>query len=121
MADRIIEFIGVYDADSTVIGEVSYWIKARFGAAHCALCDITHGLFAPKREWKECSLSLSVPFRTHHRNDAPDDVLRAAPGFPVVMARRENGLETVFDRHDLDAFDGSASAFVQALTRRLGS
>jgi hypothetical protein len=34
MADEVIEFIGVYDADATLIGEISYWLKARVGAAH---------------------------------------------------------------------------------------
>ena len=28
---NITELIGVYDADSTLLGEVSYWIGARLG------------------------------------------------------------------------------------------
>jgi hypothetical protein len=39
--------VGVYDADGTLRGEVGYWVGARLGRAHCALCDITH---SPIRE-----------------------------------------------------------------------
>ena len=49
---RIEEFIGVYDADGTIVGEVSYWIGARLGRTHCSLCELTHGLFTAKREWR---------------------------------------------------------------------
>ena len=48
------EFIGVYNAESTVLGEVSYWFGARLGLRHCSLCDITHGLFTKRAEWQEC-------------------------------------------------------------------
>ena len=36
------ELIGVYDADATLWGEVSYWVGARLGQRHCSLCDIMH-------------------------------------------------------------------------------
>jgi hypothetical protein len=32
--------IGVYAADGTVTGELAYFVGARLGRAHCALCDI---------------------------------------------------------------------------------
>jgi len=69
------EFIGVYNAESTVLGEVSYWIGARLGLRHCSLCDITHGLFTKRAEWQECESALPIPFTTFHINDAPADVL----------------------------------------------
>ena len=51
---RVNGFVGIYDADATLVGEVSYWIGARLGRTHCSLCELTHGLFTVKREWKEC-------------------------------------------------------------------
>ncbi|MCE2710061.1 MAG: hypothetical protein LW596_04620 [Ilumatobacteraceae bacterium] len=65
------ELIGVYDADATVWGEVSYWIGARLGRRHCGLCDITHGVFTRKAEWQACEDRLPVPFSAYHRNDQP--------------------------------------------------
>lgn len=117
MGHSVNEFIGVYDADSTLLGEVSYWIGARLGRTHCSLCDLTHGLFTKKSEWTQCEMSLSVPIRFFHRNDAPADVLAAASGsFPVVLARTSSGLTIVLDRQQLDELDGSATAFAERLT-----
>ena len=122
MGTDVIEFVGVYDADSTLIGEVYYWIGARLGRTHCSLCELTHGVFTVKSEWKQCSRSLAVPFRTFHRNDAPADVLSAAAGsFPVVMARTPHGLVTVMDRDTLESFTGDTAAFARALREWIDS
>lgn len=119
MSSDISGFVGVYDADSTVVGEISYWIGARFGRRHCSLCELTHGLFTVKDEWKQCAANLGVPFVTHHRNDAPADVLAAAAGsFPVVLARTPDGLEVVLDHDALEEFDGSTRGFIAWLEQR---
>jgi hypothetical protein len=115
MADEVIEFIGVYDADATLIGEISYWLKARVGAAHCALCDLTHGVFRTKREWLSCSSELGIPFKTFHRNDAPADVLQVAQQFPVVLIRNSSGLSILLDAKALDDFGGDTEKFVKHL------
>lgn len=116
MSGKIDELIGVYDADSTLIGEVSYWVGARLGRTHCSLCELTHGLFTKKSEWKECTLGLGVPFLTFHRNDAPSDVLAHAAGrFPLVLARMGRGLEVVLTRDDLESFGGDTAEFGRRL------
>lgn len=113
MTSNVTEFIGVYDADSTLIGEVSYWIGARLGRTHCSLCELTHGLFTQKSEWKACARELSIPFHTFHRNDAPTDVLAAINGaFPAVLVRMDNSLSTVLTKGDLEKFEGRTSDFV---------
>jgi len=112
MASPIIEIIGVYDADSTLVGEVSYWIGARLGRTHCSLCELTHGVFTVKSEWKSCERALSVPFTTYHRNDAPTDVLTCAAGqFPVVLARTSQDLTVLLNREQLEAFNGDTERF----------
>jgi hypothetical protein len=117
----VTEFIGVYDADATLLGEVSYWIGARLGTRHCSLCELTHGLFTVKNEWKECRRSLSVPVVTYHRNDAPVDVLAAAGGtFPVVLERTAADLSVFMTAADLDELSGSTEEFAEALARRAG-
>ena len=116
MSQQVTEFIGVYDADSTILGEVSYWLGARFGVRHCSLCDITHGLFAEKSEWKRCRESLLVPFTTYHRNDAPRDVLDVVNGkFPCVVARSTSQLSVVLGPRELDVLSGSPEALVSRL------
>lgn len=113
MTSNVTEFIGVYDADSTLIGEVSYWIGARLGRTHCSLCELTHGLFTKKSEWKECATTLAVPFHTFHRNDAPADVLAVINGrFPAVLIRTDDALSIVLTKSELEKFEGRTSDFV---------
>ena len=113
---EVSEFVGIYDADSTLLGEVSYWIGARLGKRHCSLCELTHGVFTKKSEWKSCSTSLAVPFFAFHRNDAPDDAVAVAAGqYPVVLARIDNELQVVFTPKQLDELRGDTTAFVSAL------
>jgi hypothetical protein len=117
--DRAIRrLIGVYDADGTLRGELGYWIAARFGRAHCALCDITHGSVRQKPEWRDCVATFPVPFDTFHRDDQPDDV-RAATGdrTPVVVAETAMGLVVLLSGVALDACAGSIEAFSAALER----
>lgn len=115
------QLIGVYDADSTLWGEVSYWVGARVGVRHCSLCDITHSLFAEKVKWKECRDDLGVEFETFHRNDQPDDVRECINGrYPAVVARSEGGEVTMFMNSDEIAECGaSPQQFVAEITRRL--
>lgn len=115
MSEEVIEFIGVYDADATLIGEISYWLKARVGATHCALCELTHGVFRTKREWVSCSRELAVPFRTFHRNDAPADVLQTSQQFPVVLVRRSSGLSVLLDADALNEFASDTVKFADHL------
>jgi hypothetical protein len=122
MENSIVEFIGIYDADSTVRGEISYWMGARLGRTHCSLCDITHGLFTPKKQWTQCANDLSIPFVTFHRNDAPAEVLEAAQGkFPVVLARTSSSLEIVIAREELNALEGSPERLAQLLQQIITS
>lgn len=115
------ELIGVYDADSTLIGEISYWIGARLGKRHCSLCELTHGLFTKKSEWTDCSRNLAVPFNTYHRNDAPTDVRDAAAGrYPIVLARTSTGVSTVLAPAEIGQFGGSTGRFAEWLTTYLG-
>jgi hypothetical protein len=105
---RVRRLVGVYDADHTVRGEMTYWIGARLGRAHCALCDITHGMLRRRSEWNAYVAGLDVPFETFHRDDQPDEV-RAATGdrVPVVVAETSVGHVVLLDPATLDACAGS--------------
>ncbi len=115
---RIVRLSGVYDADSTIRGEVGYWVGARLGRRHCSLCEITHGPVRARPEWKACRAGLPVPFDTFHRNDQPDTVRTAAAGqAPVVVAETDTGLVLLLGPTDLDACGGSIDLLVDAIER----
>jgi hypothetical protein len=118
--DDIIEFIGIYDADATLWGEVSYWVGARLGRRHCSLCDITHGLFTRRKEWTTCAEELPVAFVTFHRNDAPDDAKHAAAGrFPCVLQRTSDGVRMALDPQTIAACQGEPQRLLDALINQL--
>ena len=117
MPDTVRELIGVYDADGTLAGEVRYWIGARLGRTHCGLCEITHGLFTERADWRQCRDQLDVEFHTYHRNDAPADVLAVGSPAPFVVARTDRGLVALLGPAELDACAGDVEQFHQALSR----
>lgn len=96
------------------MGEVRYWVGARLGRAHCALCDVTHGTFRRRSTWEDLVARLPVPFVTHHRDDAPADVL-ALGALPLVAARTDDGVRLVLGPDALAACAASVDAFAAAL------
>lgn len=121
---QIIGLVGVYDADSTLRGEFTYWVGARLGRRHCSLCEITHGSVRQRPKWKVCQAGLPVSFDTFHRDDQPDMIRTAAGGrAPVVVAETDSGHVLLLGPGDLDACDGSIDRLVAAIEQsadRLG-
>jgi hypothetical protein len=109
--------VGVYHASGTPWGELSYWLKARVGVAHCALCDITHGSVREKAEWKQCRTRLPVPLDTVHL-DERDEVLRDFTDgrTPCVVAETGDGLVMLVDHAELAGCDGSPACLVTAIS-----
>jgi hypothetical protein len=115
---RIGRLIGVYDADGTLRGELAYWVGARLGRTHCALCDITHGSVRERPDWQTCRAGLPVPFDTYHRNDQPDPIRALADkGLPAVFADTDQGLVMLLGPEDLVACHASPDELAAALTR----
>ena len=113
--DQVVRrLVGVYDADHTLSGELRYWVGARVGRAHCALCDVTHGLVRPARRWREYRSSLPVPFDTFHRDDQPAST-RALGVVPVVAAETAAGTRVLLDPAALDQCAGSVDALAFAV------
>ena len=118
--ERIQRLVGVYDADHTLRGEITYWIGARLGRAHCALCDITHGSVRQRPDWKACRAGLPVPFDTFHRDDQPAEVRAAAGGTaPVVVAETDDRIVVLLGPAELEACHGSVDAMMAAIERAL--
>ncbi len=112
----ILKLVGVYDADGTLRGEVSYWVGARLGRRHCSLCDITHGTLRQRPEWKACTAGFPVPFDTYHRNDQPDLIRSTADDqAPIVVAVTDVGSVVLLGPKELDRCQGSVDRLVEAI------
>jgi len=108
--------VGVYDADGTWRGEVAYWIGARLGRTHCALCEITHSPFREKTAWKACSQGMPVPFDTVHRDEQSSALATATRGaVPCVVAETDQRLLVLLDVPALEACGGSPEALATAI------
>lgn len=121
-ARRILGLVGVFDAEGTLRGELTYWVGARLGRAHCALCSITHGTFRERDDWRLCRAGLPVPFATFHRDDQPTAV-RDLLGthLPAVVAVTEAAHVLLVGPDALNACHGSPEALVDALTTAAAS
>jgi hypothetical protein len=113
-ATTVTGLVGVYDADHTLRGEIAYWVGARLGRAHCALCDITHGALRPTREWRESCAALPVPFATFHRDDQPDATRALGPP-PLVAVETPAGFRLLLGPADLERCGGSVGALTAAV------
>lgn len=104
--DAIVKFVGVYDADGTIVGEVKYMVGKLFGTTSCALCDLTHGTKLKSRDdYKACAASLPVPVELFHRDDQPETI-RALTirKLPCIVAVHESGaLAMAVEREALEA------------------
>lgn len=108
--------MGVYDADGTWRGEVAYWIGARLGRTHCALCEITHSPFREKRRWKACADAIPVPFDTLHRDELPPVLREVTRGrLPCVVAETDRRTFVLLDGDALEACGGEPEALATAI------
>ncbi|MEN9621305.1 MAG: hypothetical protein RL499_1498 [Actinomycetota bacterium] len=117
MVDRI---LGVYNADGGLVGELRYIVGHLFGTTSCALCDITHSPVRRKREWDALVAELGVRVDLRHLNEL-DEREAAAVGdrAPIVLVERDGMLSPLLDADQLDALDGSVSAFGVAVRAAL--
>ncbi len=108
--------VGVYDADGTWRGEVAYWIGARLGRAHCALCEITHSSIREKRAWKQCTQGMPVPFDTLHRDEqSPALAATTAGAVPCVVAHTDRRSLVLLDGPALEACGGAPEVLAAAI------
>ena len=117
VVDRI---LGVYNADSGLVGELRYIVGHLLGTVSCALCDITHSPIRRKREWDALVADLGVRVDLRHLNEL-DEREAAAVGerAPIVLVERDGMLSPLLDTAQLDALDGSVSAFGVAVRAAL--
>jgi hypothetical protein len=117
VVDRI---LGVYNADGGLVGELRYIVGHLFGTTSCALCDITHSPVRRKREWDALVAELGVRVDLRHLNEL-DEREASAVGdrAPIVLVERDGMLSPLLDAAQLDALDGSVSAFGVAVRAAL--
>lgn len=115
--NQIEQLIGVYDANGSILGEISYWVGARLGRRHCALCEITHGVFREKQAWRECQAGLTEPFEALHLDElSPELSAIVGSKAPCVVALRSDGSsEIVIDSAQLEDCHGEPARLIELI------
>ena len=108
-------FVGIYNADGTLLGEIAYVLAKYTGRGHCELCDITHGTLRRKRSWDEACERHGIEVELLHRDEVDPDRLVAAGELPAVIARRNGTWVRVMGPSDLAACGGDPDALVSRL------
>ncbi len=117
----MVEIVCIYNANSGLLGEISYVCKKTAGYTHCELCDISHGNNPlGKKEWKELADKFPIPVNTYHINDAPDSArIAAGDKYPVVLYRYGDDYHVIMHASDLKECKKSPSLFFLKLAKKL--
>ena len=119
---RILALDGCLPRQRFVHGGVGLLDRGSVRRAHCALCDITHGIFREKAEFARCRDGLDVPFVAVHLDERGPELLAVTEGrTPCVVATVEdsNGSTrqmVLLDPADLEECHGKPAAFVAAVS-----
>ena len=112
-------FVGIYNADGTILGEISYVAKKLIGRGSCALCDITHGWTGRRRDFDSTCSGAGIEWTLLHRDEATPDQLAAPGPLPAVIRQNDDGeWVLVLGPSDLDECDGDPAALVARLTSK---
>lgn len=113
--------IGIYNADGSLRGELTYLLAKLSGRAPCALCDITHNWVRPSRDFQQAVRELPVPFDFVH-SDTRSRPLRNASreGTPCVVAETDAGLRVLLGPEEIERCAGDPSALLDAILRAAG-
>ncbi len=118
---KIVRVIGVYDADGTIIGELTYFWQKTFRGRHCTLCDITHGAIKMRSEWNLAVAELGLEFELLHRDEATHRHT-SVQGYqpPCVLAQDESGeIFLLLTSEDLGLCDKSPTALMTVIRSKI--
>lgn len=109
------KYAGIYNADGTLLGEITYVLSKYTGRGHCELCDITHGTLRRKPEWDSACAQAGLDIDLLHRDEATDEQLAAAGDLPAVVANDGDGWRLVAGPVELARCEGKPERLVELL------
>ena len=117
---------GIYHANGGLGGEIVYLFGKLMGTAHCALCDITHGVLLEKKEFRTCHQRWEIPFEKLHLNEQKHTLAEFTKGHTPCVVLEENENHFVFAlgaealescRGDVTCFETKLKAFLAQRTQ----
>ncbi|BAM79777.1 hypothetical protein CYME_CMH092C [Cyanidioschyzon merolae strain 10D] len=122
----LVEILVIYNADSTLVGEVRYFLQKVLFHNYCAACVLTHGRRSEKPEWValksgQHDWGSRVRLRNVHRDEiGPEARKVAGKHLPCVLGRLENGSYLLLlTREELELCNGHVGGFRERLSETL--
>ena len=112
--------IGVYNAEGSLKGELTYLLKKTLGRGHCSLCDLTHG-WSPrmKRSWREACDQSPLEVNLLHLDELNEEQAQVVLLAPVFMAHLGDRWLLVMNAAEISAHAGDPEGLLSALRERL--
>jgi hypothetical protein len=119
---KLLRIVGVYHAEGSLRGELSYLIGKLMGTTSCALCDITHGGLGEKAAFKRCRSRFEVPIETLHLDEQDAALRKFTQGkTPCVVGVTEQGFAILLGAAALRRCGQSVERFEEALREATGT
>ena len=113
------QIVGIYNADGSIGGELSYALAKLTRRGSCELCDVTHG-WNPlgKRSWKAAVERCSLDMKFIHRDEALPDQLSAAGQLPAVVMSSHDGWRVLMTNSEFAIFKSDPGELIVEIERR---
>jgi len=117
-----VAIFGIYNAGSSVLGELRYVLSKAVGHDSCELCDLTHG-WNPfgRRDWKGACDSSSLRIELIHRNEATQSQLRAAGPLPAFIIEQSDQWKSLMHKEEIPKYKKQPKDLLDELSLRLRS
>ena len=110
----------IYNANSSLSGELIYFFKKYFYGLKCSMCEITHNFIYEKKRWKDRLIQTKINLRTVHLDEQNDDLYNFSYGnTPCVIGESEKGFKLIFTTTDLDNLNGNVELFFKSLEEKI--
>ncbi|MBT3728323.1 MAG: hypothetical protein HOL62_03310 [Candidatus Marinimicrobia bacterium] len=114
------KIICIYNASSTLTGELNYLYKKIFQNESCGMCDISHNLTGMKKEWKEMEAQSDHDYSLLHIDEVPKNIPRnLIQELPCVIQQHEESCNLLITHEELNSCKGNIKTFTTLLDYKL--
>tara|TARA_B110000503_G_scaffold100815_1_gene150767 strand:- start:1031 stop:1396 length:366 start_codon:yes stop_codon:yes gene_type:complete len=113
------KLVGIYNANGSVIGELKYLFGKLTGQSDCALCDITHGPFRGKADFRDAQQALDIPFENLHLDELEPDLQSFRNHAPCIVAICDSQYSLLVSSAELARCCGDANQLFEVIKAKV--
>ena len=110
----------IYNANGSIIGEISYLWKKLLSDFDCSICNISHNTFTEKRIWKKEMSKSKYKIEMLHLDEQSEDLKSFTKDVtPCVVSENDSGFEIILRDSELKKINGDVYLFFKELNKKL--